>query len=79
MMRCSFDGKIQCIYLENENGVQVRGCDGCTHYPHNRVRATGGLPELDDGWKAIGCLFIGLLLSASFLAIFYFAINAFRR
>ena len=75
MMRCSFDGKIQCIYLENENGVQVRGCDGCTHYPHNRVRATGGLPELDDGWKAV---FWGIVIVAGILSALYYFINAIR-
>ena len=77
MMRCSFDGKIQCIYLENENGVQVRGCDGCTHYPHNRVRATGALPvpENADGWKAV---FWGIIIIAGIFSALYFAINAFR-
>ena len=78
MMHCPENEKIICAYLENGDGVLVRDCIGCKNHD-NGIRATGALPETLDGWKAIGCLFIGLLLSASFLAIFYFAINAFRR
>ena len=79
MTHCPENERIICQYIENGDGVLVRDCIGCEHHD-NRVRATGALPipEELDGWKAVGCLFIGIMLFIGIFSALYFIVNAFR-
>ena len=71
-----YDPKVICAYRDpfKENQI-VYECDDCPHY------APGKPQEQNDpieGWKAIGCLFIGIALIIAVLFIAGIIIHSVR-
>jgi hypothetical protein len=56
-MKCPYNDKVACSYLETEDSAIVYGCDECKYKPQTKAD-----DDPADGIKAVGCLLGGVII-----------------
>jgi len=53
-MKCPYDSRIDCQFIDTSGMTKVRECEECPHFiEEDRIRATGSTPVLAGIIKAV--------------------------